>query len=439
MDEKFLEKAETLANGGQRGSLLNQRREIAAAYAPVPGREETLLIFLDITSSMNHGYLVIPVFLLLGLIITVTTLILGGLTASALDRPLSDLVMASDSVGKGKLTVEVPVTSSDELGKLSLYFRQMAGNLRAMIAASKKASQEVSDEASGTSATAEEINASLEQLNTIVQNLAENAQTQARGVESISQMMGEMMEVIKSNFEYSSQEVKISNNASSLAENGRKDAFQAVEKMDSVQRTIMEAVASIRILEEKSEKISAFVEMIRGIADQTNLLALNAAIEAARAQEYGRGFAVVAEEVKKLAEESASFTARIDDLVREIHQQTEGCVGLMVTSSREMASGMDSVRQTVKSIEKIYESVLKTAELASTIAGITQQAMEHSSMMSQVIEEIHLAADSNATASEEISASMEEQSASMQELTSSSQKLAELAEELFGQSERFET
>jgi methyl-accepting chemotaxis protein len=66
------------------------------------------------------------------------------------------------------------------------------------------------------------------------------------------------------------------------------------------------------------EQISGLAQNIAGIADQTNLLALNAAIEAARAGEHGRGFAVVAEEVRKLAEDSASAVNSIQALTRQV-------------------------------------------------------------------------------------------------------------------------
>src|SRR3546814_676468 len=94
-------------------------------------------------------------------------------------------------------------------------------------------------------------------------------------------------------------------------------------------RVVADAVAAVTRIEDSARKISDIVGLIDEIAFQTNLLALNASVEAARAGEAGKGFAVVAQEVRALAQRSASASKDIKGLIAESNAQVKAGAALV--------------------------------------------------------------------------------------------------------------
>jgi methyl-accepting chemotaxis protein len=102
---------------------------------------------------------------------------------------------------------------------------------------------------------------------------------------------------------------------------------------------VNQAEEAMQRIEGSSQQISNIIGVIDQIAFQTNLLALNAGVEAARAGDAGKGFAVVAQEVRELAQRSATAAKEIKTLIQ--------------TSSEEVDSGVKLVRETGGALKEI--------------------------------------------------------------------------------------
>ena len=197
--------------------------------------------------------------------------------------------------------------------------------------------------------------------------------------------MEEMASMTKQNAENSKEAAQLASLCNTTAESGNK----SVNDMN----VAMEAINA------SSKKIGDIIKVIDGIAFQTNLLALNAAVEAARAGEHGKGFAVVAEEVRNLAQRSATAakdtTALIEDCVSKADAGTkisEKCkdvftgivtnikkvnnlIGEISTASGEQTEGIDQVAKAVNEMDHVTQQNAASAEeTASASEELSAQA-----------------------------------------------------------------
>ena len=110
------------------------------------------------------------------------------------------------------------------------------------------------------------------------------------------------------------------------AEKGSKDMDMIIEKVTLIDNSTKNTSTIIEDLNEKIKDIDNIVVIIHEISEQTNLLALNAAIEAARAGEAGKGFAVVAEEIRKLADETHTYSEEISKITSSVISSSTNAV-----------------------------------------------------------------------------------------------------------------
>ncbi len=236
-----------------------------------------------------------------------------------------------------------------------------------------------------------------------------------------------------------------------MAGEGIENVNQVIEGIERVKETTDDVVERIEELDAYSQEIGKILEVIGDIADQTNLLALNAAIEAARAGEHGRGFAVVADEVRKLAESSAAETKAIAELVMRVREATAGSVATIRTSAEEVEKVSSLSTETGAVFNRVFEIANRTEKDIENIMGKTDQLLENSARVEEVMRdlvklagrnrvvaeelaglagEVRESADNTAAVAEETAAAAEESSASVEEISASVEEMTASAESL---------
>lgn len=226
--------------------------------------------------------------------------------------------------------------------------------------------------------------------------LAEGASEQAASLEETSASLEEISSMAKRNSEGARRANDLTRQTRAAADVGTQDVQAMNRAMDAIKSS--------------SDGIAKIIKTIDEIAFQTNILALNAAVEAARAGEAGAGFAVVAEEVRALAQRSATAAKetadKIDDSVAKSRHGAEVCakvavglqeiatksrqvdelVGEIATASNEQTQGIEQVNQAVNQMDKVVQASAARAEEGASVA---QELISQSTSLQESVEELN--------------------------------------------------
>ncbi len=374
-------------------------------------------------------------------------------------RGIGRCVQMFEAMGQGDLTERINWQGRDLLGRLGQAIDDFADRFSAIIRRIQNASLTVQQRSEQSSQIALQVDGRMkEELAALSQALqyssdlagaagtvADNAEAVARRVSDISSAVAQMTasiqemdqnllnlatvveEAVANTQQMSASIVQVAGNADRVrsesnvtdqqVREGRNEVLALSKGMGSISDTVADVVTEMQSLDGASRQIGEILGLIEEIADQTNLLALNAAIEAARAGEHGRGFAVVADEVRKLAENSASSTKQIGQLVADIQRRTSAVLERTARANNRWCRTTPSRRATVTTmIETISTRVTEVATLVSEISvATTQQAR---------------ASEELAKASEQMGAMTHEAAATMREQAITSNQILESVSEI---------
>lgn len=237
-------------------------------------------------------------------------------------------------------------------------------NVRQAFTGIQESTQDIHNSLTGFGQSTQEIAASTEEISTSAERQSEEVNGSIQIFDSLNEKI-----LVSEN-----QVDTVMDNMAQLKEKndeGIASISELSRKFDENIKGIREAADGVAILTQKSSSIASIVDSINQIAKQTNLLALNAAIEAARAGEAGKGFAVVADEINSLSAESSEATKEIDAILKDIINTVEVANKIMDKNGMAIKETYEQLNDTVK----IFETMTTSSDETLSVIELLKQEL----------------------------------------------------------------
>ena len=264
----------------------------------------------------------------------------------------------------------IKVTSHDEVGVATMAFNSLLDTVQASL-------REIASSMNTLSDSTTRLNQATQEIRHISEQTSESSSSVSATVQQVTVSIDHVANQTE-------QAESLSRESGHQALSGGEVIQGTIGQIQSIAGTVHSAAEDISQLRNQIGTISSVVNVIREVADQTNLLALNAAIEAARAGEQGRGFAVVADEVRKLAERTASSTQEIATLIHSIQQNASTAVNTMQMVVERVEEGVSNASTAIDALSGIRQSSDKVVQ---TVADIATAIREQSSATSYIADQ----------------------------------------------------
>ena len=321
-------------------------------------------------------------------------------------------------VAGGDLTDRIDVKKKNEFGDLENNFNNMVENMAVLIKGVEEksgvivdASAKIAGVSKSTTETVGQVSEAIQSVAVGASGQADSTQTATQEVENLADRLKETKAYVTDISDMSVETQKLSNKGLTIVDELITKGQRSIDNSKISKAVVSEMVSSI-------EKINFISDAITEITEQTNLLSLNASIEAARAGDAGRGFAVVADSIKGLSENTSNELENIRKIIStlvENFKECEKCIELVVKSNQ---SSTESTKDVIESFRIINNDVVSTNEKLTVVHETDEKMMKDIMEIDNQVKVIGQAAESNAAATQEITASSEELTALLTNISS---------------------
>ncbi len=290
---------------------------------------------------------------------------------------------AAARIAAGDLLTEIPVN---------------AGDTRSLMAAMTTMRDGLQGIVRNIHQGADALNAASDNLVRMADRVSGGVSQQNDATSAIAATLEEITVSIRHVSDSASSVNEMATDAGNLSAQGNTTVSEAVADMQRSAESVNQSAAMVEKLGEGSRQITTIVNVIKDIADQTNLLALNAAIEAARAGEAGRGFAVVADEVRKLAERTATSTHEITTMIDGILTTTNNAIGGIEDGAKRVNDSVGKASEAGDSMARINEATNAVVDAVNEISLALREQSSASEVIAKNVEQVAVMNEENTAA-----------------------------------------